>query len=242
MLGCRVGVINRLILDELLYKWDASISSSILDSSDNPVTVGNDITKWVDNKSGINITQGGSFPPVLGSEVRNTVTYNFVRTIRNTNGFIQPESGIMKRNRTMFLVFRQNTGDHTFVEVFLNDDSGINHFRSYHNNDHNGYMKNLATGDIFNGDYPPRIWAVKVHPTTGSFRCIFPLNGNATTGSFRDLAIVISDTPLKIKFGQTENDRATSICLYEILILNTYMSDTDMMDQYNTLITKWGIT
>ncbi len=221
--------------------WDSSNGNNIQDINGDPVIVGNPITRWVDSIGNINLVNAGSYPATLETEIRNNVTYNYIKTVSNIGGYIISESGVIKDNYTMYIVFREDTGSHEGnpINVFMND--GTNNMRSYHNNDNYGYINNDSTNDYQVSSYNIRVWAIKVNGDK-PYRCIFPSVGSTTFGLFKDLNSTVSIPSLSVlKFGQTEDSFPSSICLYEIIIYDDLQTDNEMMFTYNTLHDKWKV-
>ncbi len=224
-----------------LYNWDSSNSSTILDENGNPVTVGNPITRWLDPTGNINFVNAGSYPATLESEVRNGIAYNYIKTISNTNGYLLSESGIIKNDHTMYIVFREEIGSHELnpISSFMNDDTG--YLYGYHNNT-SGFLNYQDTEDIQSSSYTIRIWAFKIITGTG-LRCIFPSKGATSFGLFKDLYdgshIPQINSYSKLKLGQIDDTKPSSICLYEVIIYEGLQNDTEMMLNYNLLHNKW---
>ncbi len=223
------------------FHWDSSNTSSIQDINGDPVIVGNPITRWVDNTSGISFVNAGSYPATLESEVRNGITYNYIKTVSNTDGYIVSESGIIKSNYTMYLVFREDIGTHESnpINVFMNDTTG--NLRSYHNDDNYGYIHGDNTYDYQSSSYGIRIWTIKINGNI-PYRCVIPSYGATTFGLIKKLNTITNIPTLSVlKLGQSEDNYPSSICLYEVIIYNGLQTDNEIMKQYKLLYNKWKI-
>ncbi len=225
------------------FHWDSSNASSIQDINGDPVTVGNPITRWVDSVGNVNMVNAGSYPATLETETRGGISYNYIKTVSNTAGYLISESGIIKNDYTMYLVFKEDPGSHEAFSnnVFINDDSG--YLRSYHDNDM-GSINNQYTDDIQVSSYSIRIWAIRVIGGYG-FRCIFPSKGATSFGMFKNLdsqtwPVDIPNLSI-LKLGQSEDLFPTSLNIYELLIVNGAQTDNEMMNKYNELHTKWKV-
>ena len=241
MLGSRVGIIAGASKTfPILFDWDASVTTSVQNDNGSSVLVGGPVTKWKDNVTNTNdiINSDILNPAVLEEEVRNGLSYRYVRNLRVTNGFLITSSGVIKFNRTIFLVFRQNTGDHTGSEIFFN--CNINQNKLIHNTDHFGYRNAVKLTDYSTTDFTTRIWGLKY--TSNGTRALIPV-ANPTAPAFVNLTGITNFTNgTIIKMGSTDVTYPSSFCWYEILVYNAQLPDDDMLDVYNQLIIKWGIT
>lgn len=247
MLGTRVGIIQATSKNTpILYDWDASVVASVLDATNNPVTVNGNINKWTElitNNASYNmINNNNTVAAKLEEEVRNNITYRYIRNIRNTGiGHLTQSSGIIKTNRTVFVVFRQNDGDHTFVEIFMTEGGG-SLIRAFHNNDHYGYISAGVTKltDYSVASWPIRIWAIKFN-VTGGARCLVP-NPIPPASAFRTIpSLTLTSTPVKLLLGSADSGFPSSFCFYEVIVYDSALSDAAMQGIYNRLQTKWGI-
>lgn len=242
MLGARIGIIAGASKTfPILFDWDASVTTSVQNDNGSSVLVGSPITKWKDNVTNTNdiINSDINNAAVLEEEVRNGLSYRYVRNLRATNGFLITSSGAIKYNRTMFLVFRQNAGDHIGSEIFFN--CNINQNKLTHSNDHYGYRNAQKLTDYSTSDYTTRIWAFKYTAGYGT-RALIPNGTNIISPVFVTLTGIVNFTNgTIIKMGSTDATLPCSFCWYEILIYDASLPDDDMLDVYNRLIIKWGI-
>ena len=223
----------------ILYNWDASISSTVVDGSNNPVLMNGNVSKWLDsNFTGVYFNNNNISLAKLESEVRNGITYRYVRNLRQPGGYLLTSNPIIKTGRTFFFVFRQNVGDQSYVHLFMKDSN--NKVRSWHGPSNRGVVNDIPNGDNEVGDYSIRIWAFKFTNVSNT-RCLFPSLSNPKIGTFVDMSFGVSETASVLYVGQIEDGYPSSICIYEMILVDSLMSDSAMMTYYNSLIVKWGI-
>lgn len=255
MLGCRVGIFSPKYTNLEPFKirwWDASNQYLTLDENGVESTVGGNVAIWVDGKSSKAFL--ANTPPYymkLGTETRGTVTYRYVKTHKIThtdNLHMYENDPSIKHGRTMFMVFRQEAGDHTFYEIFMSS-SSTGQLRVYHsqpttNGDtvigNAGLYGEAPTGDT-GVDLGIRVWAFRFENNLA--RCIFPLGNSNKNPQFRDMTnLKMPSSPEALLLGSPQGFFVGLFWFYEIVIFDTLINDTDMMVFYRSLMTKWNVS
>lgn len=149
-----------------IYSWDSNKISGMFNISSAVLTVNSDVTVWNDVLSSTTIkTRDTIYKARLEEEIRNGIAYKYVRTQRMVYGYIEVISSIFTAKNTVFIVFRQNTGDYTPNMGNILMSNSDNSISVIHGSD--GKMvvtvpfSSVTTADYSPTDLTTRVWGFR---------------------------------------------------------------------------------
>lgn len=252
MLGCRVGIISsqkNINLPNYLYNWDASISSTMKNSSGNDATNGQVVTTWQE-KTGSSATTNFIAPSVNYGPLLDTTNKcldfsNFRQLYINKSN-----NSTQMYNKTFFLVVTTSSSG-TPEMVFLSKgkwDSGFN-LMIFSNVEI--WIKSASYKGYGLTTNTKMLLTIVIPNTSGSSVKIFKNGTNilttnlVTVSSFTDVKDLILGSDGDGTSVITPNDTSEYTFkgkIHEILIYDGPLDDETISTVNNNLKTKWSIT